>query len=147
MSENLGSINGISYLHSYFPKPEPFFFTRLLAKFQTHNVAAFDGMHRALVSGSKAHGHNGPGPTPQVVSTSSDVTNALLATILTGLTRKRTRSPEYDFCTPARKQARPMPFLSPIESPVPKWDEILHTCLLDMVTQLCIDLTTAETFL
>ena len=104
-------------------------------------------MHGALVSGSKAREHNGPGPTPQVVSTSSDVTNALLATILTGLTRKRTRSPEYDFCTPAQKRAQPMQFSSPIESPVPKWDEILHTCLLDMVTQLGIDLTTAETFL
>jgi len=86
---------------------------------------------------------------PAVTGLNSDqnnLTTALIATVLAKLARKRSRSPdEHD--TPVKKCAHPMPLSSPITSPPPKHDEVLHTCLLDLASQQGIDLLLAESFL
>ena len=101
-----------------------------------------------MPSGPKARGRAGPnsiaGPVAGV-STPENTLASVLASFLpalVGVSRKRSHSP--DPYTPVHKRSQPAPLSSPITSPTPKFDEILHACMIDLATQhggdfLCIE--------
>ncbi len=109
------------------------------SKYEPPNIAAFDGSRSTLSSGPKARGRAGPNSIASSAAIAPTSDNALAVVLanflpaLIGASRKRSHSPDPH--TPVRKCPQPAPLSSPITSPAPKFDEILHACMIDLATQ------------